>query len=172
MPFAGTPPPSYVLDELFASLDPLRSRLGEVWPAAQLAVAPDSTKSAWLGSLTQASNMLTNASIDGELGQRLAIGDVTVTQWAATPENAADLVEYVSQQVGIASYSVQRLWREVVVPTVEDLANKVPKAGQFILDWVPLAVVGAIGLWVFSQLPRGRAVSGFSGVRRRRKVRR
>lgn len=160
--------PPYVLDQLFASLDPLRSRLTEVWVQAQMAWAPESTKSGWFGSLRQASDTLTDASIEGRRGQMLAMGELTVQQWYAGPDSAADLIEFVAGEVGLSAYSIRRLWREVVIPTAVEIGEKVPKVGGAIIEWGPIIVAGAGALWLWWNFAPRRALAGWRGVRRRR----
>lgn len=150
--YGAAPPPSYILDMLYGSLTPLRSRLAEIWVSAQSAWADQGVKGQWLGALTQASNMIEYASIDGEGGQKLAMGDLTVAQWSAKPENAADLIESVGREVGVSSYSVARLWREVVVPTVEQLGTGLAKIPKLATDWGPVVAVGLVGLVLLVKL--------------------
>lgn len=170
MRFAGAPPPGYVLDALFASLSPLVTRWTEIRVAVQTTPAPDNVKSAWVGQLNQANVMLQNASIEGQLGQRLAMGDVTVEQWAATPEAAANLMEFIANETGTAGYSVPRLWREVVVPTAVEIGQKVPEIGQKVLDWGPIAIGAvAVGWLLLNFAPRrGYRYSGAGNRKRRR----
>lgn len=163
------PLPGYVLDQLFASMTPLFTRWTEVAAAAQTAWADASVKAAWMGSLAQANQMMQDASIDGQSGQRLAMGDLSLSAWTTKVDSAADLVEYVGREIGLASYSVSRLWHEVVVPTVEDIGNKVPQIPKLVFDWGPVVLVGAgvviLSGWVSSAR---RTFSGYRARRRRR----
>lgn len=154
---AGPVLPGYVLDELFASLVPLQSRVNDIMVAATTAAADDSAKAAWIGALNTATTLLQNASIDGQLGQKLAMGDVTVSQWAASPENAADLAEYVAKEIGISSYTVQRLWREVVIPTAKQVVQDTGDALKKAVDWGPWVLGGAAVLWLLWQFGPRRA---------------
>lgn len=140
--FNGTPPPGYILDELFASLAPLQARNTQLLAQVQTTYAPDNSKSAWFGALQQSNDQIIRASIEGELGQKLAMGDVTLAQWRNTVNSAADLQEYVAGQIGDTSISVRRIWNEIVVPTAQTVVKTIEKT----IDYGPAVALGVVAL--------------------------
>lgn len=168
---AGVPPPRTTLDALFASLQPVLGRWTEIWANVVSTGTADSTKAAWRSAMMQANSMLLNASIEGQLGQRLAMGDATVEQWKNEVNTAVNLMEFVQLETGSGGYSIQRVWNEIVVPTVVQTGTTAADIGKKATDWGPLALAAALGLvaitWA-SSVKRG-LFSGYTRIRRRRR---
>lgn len=144
-------PTAATLDALYASLNPTIGQLSSIWPRAEMAWAPASTKSAWLGALTQASQKLQDLSIEGQLGQQLAMGAITPQAWKGIAEAQADLIDYVGREVDSASYTVSRLWREVIVQTASDAIDQGGEALKKGVAWAPYVAGGVLLLLILTR---------------------